>query len=353
MDQPVSVFDGHNDTLLRLYLDGGEEALDRFLAGGAPGHIDLEKARAGHLIGGLFAIFPPSQDIAGVVDRPTAPPHDLPLPDPLPESDAIRSTIAMASILHRLERRSKGRLTICRSVPDIEAAMAAGSLVAVLHVEGAEAIGPDLHMLDVLHAAGLRSLGPVWSRPNVFGHGVPMRYGDTPDVGDGLTEAGKRLIARCFDLRIMVDLSHLNLRGFEEVAAVSPAPLVATHSNAHAVTPHCRNLTDAQLDVIRSSRGVVGLNFATPFLRADGRTDPDTPLDVMLRHLDHLLGRLGEDGVALGSDFDGATIPRAIGSAAGLPRLIEAMGRAGYGTALIEKIAWRNWLSALSRTWER
>lgn len=353
MDQPLRVFDGHNDTLLRLLLDGSDQALDRFLNGGSDGHIDLEKARSGGLAGGLFAIFPPSADIAPVVDRPDGPPHDFPLPPPLPEAEAIRTTIAMAAILHRLERRSGGRLRICRSVPRIEAAMADGALAAVLHVEGAEAIGPDLDMLDVLHAAGLRSLGPVWSRPNIFGHGVPMRYGDTPDVGDGLTDAGKRLIERCGELRIMVDLSHLNLKGFEDVAKLSRAPLVATHSNAHAVTPHCRNLTDPQLDMIAASKGLIGLNFATAFLRPDGRTDADTPLDDMLRHLDHLLSRLGEDGVALGSDFDGATIPQAIGSAAGLPRLVDAMQKAGYGAELIDKITWRNWLSVLSRTWER
>ena len=353
MNERLPVFDGHNDTLLRLYLEGGDAAIDRFLAGGSRLHIDASRARAGGFAGGLFAVFPPSREIARIVDTPTGTPHDFPLPAPLPANEALASTIAMVSILTKLERRSGGRLRICRSTSEIEEAMAAGALAAVLHVEGAEAIGDDLDFLDVLHAAGLRSLGPVWSRPNIFGHGVPMRYGDTPDIGPGLTEAGRRLVQRCDELRILVDLSHLNLKGFEDVATLSGAPLVATHCNAHAVTPHCRNLLDGQLDAIRASGGLVGLNFATAFLRPDGRTDPATPLDDMLRHLDHLLSRLGEDGVGFGSDFDGATIPDAIGSAAGLPRLIEAMEGTGYGSELVEKIAWRNWLSVLSRTWNR
>ncbi len=102
----------------------------------------------------------------------------------------------------------------------------------------------------------------------------------------------------------------MNEKGFWDVAALSDAPLVATHSNVHAVTPTARNLTNRQLDAIRERRGVVGLNFATSFLRPDGRMNTATPLEDMLRHLDALLERLGEGGVAFGSDFDGARCPR-------------------------------------------
>ncbi len=109
-------------------------------------------------------------------------------------------------------------------------------------------------------------------------------------------------------------------------------------------------LTDRQLDAVARSRGLVGLNFATAFLREDGHMDADTPLDTMRRHLDAMLEHLGEGGVALGSDFDGATIPAAIGSSAGLPRLFEHLSQAGYGDALLERIAWRNWMDVLRRT---
>ncbi|GGD95719.1 membrane dipeptidase [Aureimonas endophytica] len=347
---PILVFDGHNDTLLRLYGDPTGQAFEGFFTGGAGGHIDLPSARAGHLGGGLFAIFPPSPREASLSDAMAAAPYALPLPEPLDWAGAARATIEMAAILFRLEARSGGAFRVCRSAAEIEAARAAGAFAAVLHIEGAEAIAADLAMLDVLHAAGLRSLGPVWSRPNIFGHGVPMRFPSSPAIGDGLTEAGKALVRRCNALRILVDLSHLNEAGFDDVARLSDAPLVATHCNAHAVTPHSRNLTDRQLDAIRASGGLVGLNFATGFLRPDGCMNEETGFDAMLRHLDHLLSRLGEDGVALGSDFDGALIPKAIGSAAGLPALLAAMAEAGYGRALVEKIAWGNWLSVLRRT---
>jgi membrane dipeptidase len=131
-------------------------------------------------------------------------------------------------------------------------------------------------MLDLLYAAGLRSLGIVWSRPNAFGHGVPFKFPSSPDTGPGLTEAGRELVRACNERRILIDLSHLNEKGFWDVAGLSTAPLVATHSNAHSVCPHARNLTDRQLDAIRESGGMVGLNFATAFLRPDGSMNADT-----------------------------------------------------------------------------
>jgi membrane dipeptidase len=224
-------------------------------------------------------------------------------------------------------------------------------LAAVMHIEGAEAIDPDFRALDVLYAAGLRSIGPVWSRPTIFGEGVPFRYPATPDIGGGLSEDGKRLVKRCNELGIMIDLSHLNEAGFWDVAAISDAPLVATHSNAHAICPHTRNLTNKQLDAIAESDGMVGLNFAAAFLRADGQMRADIPLTTMLRHLDHLMDRLGEDRVGLGSDFDGALVPDKIGSAAGLGVLRGAMREHGYSEELIKKLAHENWLRVLKKTW--
>ncbi|WP_292328974.1 dipeptidase, partial [Mesorhizobium sp.] len=277
-----------------------------------------------------------------------APSDNEPLPPELPQAEAITSTIGMASILFRLERA--GALTVCRSAGDVRDAMARGSIAAIFHIEGVEAIDPGLAMLDVLHAAGLRSLGIVWSRPNAFGNGVPFRFPSSPDTGPGLTDAGKALVKACNQLRIMIDLSHLNEKGFRDVCELSDAPLVATHSNVHAICGHSRNLTDWQLGAIRESGGMVGLNFATGFLREDGRMNADTSIDIMVRHIDSLLQALGEDGVGLGSDFDGAMIPAPIGDVAGLPKLIDALAARGFGRALIEKIAYRNWLSVLERT---
>jgi len=350
----IPVFDGHNDLLLRLLTSPGErDAIWSGAAGG--GHLDLPRMKAGGFAGGFFAVYIPSSspttpDTADIPDaRMDVPPYDLPLPAPLTLAEAQPVAMAEAAHLYALERT--GTLSICRSVADIRAAMAAGRIAAIFHMEGAEAIDPDLEALPVWHAAGLRSIGPVWSRPTAFGHGVPFRYPGVPDTGPGLTDAGKRFVAECNRLKIMIDLSHLNEAGFNDVARLSDAPLVATHSNAHAVTPTTRNLTDRQLAMIRETGGMVGLNFATVFLDPGGRRAPFKGWDPVLRHMDHLIGVLGEDHVGLGSDFDGAEMPADLGDVAGLPRLLDALAAHGYDDALLRKIAHENWLGVLTRTW--
>ena len=163
---------------------------------------------------------------------------------------------------------------------------------------------------------------------------------------------GRELVLASNRLGIMIDLSHLNEHGFWDVANLSDAPLVATHSNAHALCPTTRNLTDRQLDAIKASGGIVGLNFAVTDLRDDGWNDADTPLKVMVRHLDYLVERLGIDCVGFGTDFDGATIPQEIGDVTGLPKLINALHRSGYDDGVLRKLAYENWIRVLRKTWK-
>jgi membrane dipeptidase len=349
----VPVFDGHNDVLLRLMRRPGPDPERAFLEGENAGHLDWPRMRAGGFAGGFFAIFVPSEDEPGLdVDSMMAKPrYDVPLPRELDLGVSQQITLRMASLLLRIERSSKGEVEVCRTAAQIRRCIGSGVLATILHIEGAEAIDPDLHMLDVLHEAGLRSLGLVWSRSNIFGHGVPFRYPASPDTGPGLTERGHALVQACNRLKIMIDVSHLNEKGFWDVARLTDAPIVATHSNAHAICPHSRNLTDRQLSAIRESRGMVGVNFATAFIRPDGRRDANTTLQEMIRHIDHLIEHVGVDGVGLGSDFDGATIPVAIGDARGLPRLVEAMRKHGYDDATVRKICYENWIGVLERTW--
>ena len=345
------IFDGHNDVLLKLMLNGGRKAVASFTSG-RDGHIDLARAKTGGFGGGFFAIFVPSPDDRDVrVEEMTKPTYDLPLPDPLDQPQALTTALQQAALL--LQLQEEGALSICRTTRDIRAAMDQGRIAAIMHIEGAEAIDADLTALDVFHAAGLRSLGPVWSRPNIFAHGVPFRYPSTGDIGAGLTPDGENLIRRCNQLGIMIDLSHLNEAGFWDVARLSDAPLVATHSNAHAVCPHARNLTDKQLAAIAENDGMVGLNFAAAFLREDGQMRPQVPLDTMLRHLDHLISILGEDRVGMGSDFDGAIIPQDISDVAGLPNLRAAMLAHGYSDDLMAKLCHENWLRVLDKTWNQ
>lgn len=344
------IFDGHNDVLWKLDRAGGIPAVETFLTG-RDGHIDKAKALAGGFGGGFFAIYVPSPvDLDTRIAEMTKPAYSLPLPDIIPAAEALPVVMKQVAILARLEELDA--LKICRSVAEIRECLVSGTMAAIMHIEGAEAIDPDFHALDVLYRAGLRSIGPVWSRETIFGHGVPFRYPGSPDNGPGLTNHGRRLVERCNAMGIMLDLSHLNEAGFWDVAKLSTRPLVATHSNAHAICAHSRNLTARQLDAIAKSDGMVGLNYAVAFLRDDGRMVADVPLSQMIRHLDHLISRLGEDRVGLGSDFDGAMVPKELDSAAGLPKLMDAMAKHGYGDELIKKLCYANWLRVLEKTWD-
>ncbi|WP_299865606.1 dipeptidase [uncultured Hoeflea sp.] len=349
----VPFFDGHNDFLLRL-LEAPERRDTTWLKPGIEGHLDLPRMKKTGFAGGFFAIYIPSLEEDQPDNRDEVmdnPPYALELPPALELEYAQPVALAMAGHLMWMERVSGGQFKVCRSAAELRQTIARGNIAAIMHMEGAEAIGPDLDALHSFHAMGLRSIGPVWSRPTAFGHGVPFVFPGEPDTGPGLTDAGKALVRECNELKILIDLSHLNEKGFDDVARLSDAPLVATHSNAHAITPSTRNLTDRQLAVIRESGGMVGVNFATVFLRPDGRRATDMELEPVLRHFDHLIEMLGEDHVGFGSDFDGAGIPDKIGDVTGVPALIEEMRKRQYGDALIEKIARHNWLSVLERTW--
>jgi membrane dipeptidase len=225
--------------------------------------------------------------------------------------------------------------------------------VAVLHLEGAEAIDPELEALELWYAAGLRSLGPVWSRPNAFAEGVPFVSPSTPDTGPGLTERGRALARACADTGILIDVSHLNEAGFWDLARLELGPLVASHSAVHALCPTSRNLIDAQLDAIGATGGLVGIVFACPFLRRDFADDPDTPLELIAEHARYVADRIGPAHVALGSDFDGATIPAGVKDAAGIPRVIDALRNAGFTEPELEAIAWDNWRRVLGAWWRR
>jgi membrane dipeptidase len=364
---PIPIFDGHNDTLLSLTATGRS-----FYERSETGHIDRVRAREGGLIGGFFAVFVPTPDpdrprSVEVVNKMGAGLEGVPLTTDGGPSLAFAQqfTMSQTARLLRIEAGQDGQagggtgdgtlpddpLTIVLSAADLADNIEHGEFSAILHFEGAEMIDRNLDALEVFHAAGLRSLGLVWSRSNIFAHGVPFAFPSSPDTGPGLTDLGKALVRGCNDLGILIDLSHLNEQGFWDVAGLSEAPLVATHSNAHAICPSSRNLTDRQLDAIAESDGVVGVNFNVPFLRPDGAREVDTPLEVMADHVDYLVDRIGIDRVALGSDFDGALMPTDLSDCGKLPNLIAILRARGYDDATLRKIGYENWLRVLEMTW--
>ena len=319
------IIDGHNDLVLHRWR--GEPTM----------HMDLDAARAAGFAGGFFALYVPSPR----APDPEEIPYAVPLPDPISHEEAAAIAEELFATLCDLP------VALAESADDFRD----GEVTAIVHLEGAEPLAPDLSDIERWYERGLRSVGLVWSRPNAFAEGVPFRFPSSPDTGPGLTGAGRELVRACNRLGVLVDLSHLNEAGFWDVQRRSQAPLVATHSNAHALCPASRNLTDRQLDAIRDSDGVVGVNFAVTFLREDGHNDPATPIAEIVRHVDYLAERMGIDHVAFGSDFDGAMVPAELGGAAGLPKLVAALRDSGYGDDAVAKVTHGNWLRVLRETW--
>jgi membrane dipeptidase len=348
--EPIPFIDGHNDVLLRLQLTG--DGAEPFLARRSEGHLDLERARQGGFAAGFFAIFvmPESEEERTATRIPDRkPPYALPLAGAIATEYAVRQAGAMIDLLD--EVAASGEVQVARSAADVEAALAGGPLAAILHFEGAEPIEPGLGNLAELYERGLRSVGLVWSRPNAFATGVAFRFPSTPNIGEGLTEAGRRLVTECNSHGILIDLAHLNERGFWDVAELSQAPLVASHSNAHALSANSRNLTDAQIDEIGRSGGIVGITYHAGMLGEAGGIDPDVPLGRVVDHVDHVVARIGIDHVGFGSDFDGATMPTELGDASGLQRVAGALRDRGYGEDDVAKLAHTNWLRVLRETW--
>ena len=368
-DHPmIPVFDGHNDTLLSLISTGRD-----FYAGSDVGHIDAPRAHQGGLVGGFFACFVPTPGEQwqpnlesvlgnGLKGVEVADEHGSPS-----LAYAQQFTNAMVTRLLNLEAGggnllkdldvengaawTDNPLSIITFAEDLEENIEAGVMSAILHFEGAEMIDENFYALEMYHAAGLRSLGPVWSRSNIFAHGVPFGHDQSPDTGPGLTDLGRELVRACNLLGIMLDVSHLNEKGFWDLAGITTAPIVATHSNAWSICPSTRNLTDKQLDAIAESDGMVGVNYNVPFTHPEAMRSPDMPLGMLADHVDYLVEKLGIDRVGFGSDYDGALMPTDLSDASKQQNLITELRNRGYDDESLLKLGYKNWVRVLSTTW--
>ena len=355
------IFDGHNDPVMKLVQPGAS-----FFESNQGWHVDLPKSLAGGLGGGFFAVYISDPEVMQIQRDAEAAGRDpmeamrehfdaikdrTEWPDPMPLDYAQHHALAMLGTLLKVERDSDGACKVVRTAGELQACLDAGTFAILLHFEGAEPLDPEGRALEVFYAAGLRSVGLTHSRRNIYTEGVPFTFGRSPDTGPGLNELGKDLVRQLNAKRVMIDLSHITEQGFWDVAELSDAPLVATHSNAWGLCNMPRNLTDRQLQAIGETRGMAGLNFMTAFLAADGSTEAELPLSVMVDHIDYMVEKAGIDCVALGSDFDGALVPTELGDASGLPKLMETLRSRGYSDEELAKLAHGNWVRVLRETW--
>lgn len=358
----IPIFDGHNDTLYHLFLP--EKSRGRtFLIESTHGHLDLPRAIKGGLIGGIFAIYVPPPKSERDLPKPKPEKITLsgfyssPPKKPLEYQYAHEFTLSVIESAYQIESQSQGKVKIIHNLQELAWSIEHKVLAMVLHFEGAAPIKEDLSDLEMFYQKGLRSLGIVWSRSNAFGYGVPFQYPHSPDIGPGLTDAGKNLVAKCNELGIILDLAHLNEQGFWDVAKISKQPLVVSHTGVHALSPSSRNLTDKQLDAVGKSNGIVGIMFQpTYFLFVDDKSlgsESKVTIKDIVTHIDYVVNRIGIEHVAIGSDFDGAEMPAEIKDATGLPKLIDALRTKGYTDSAIEQIASKNWLRIINTTWKQ
>lgn len=225
------------------------------------------------------------------------------------------------------------RAAPCRTASDIEAAWDQGKTAALLTVENGAALAGDLGRVDALAQDGVRMMTLTWNGENQIGSGHVSDH--------GLTSFGKALIPRMEGVGILVDVSHLNDRGFDDLLEVARKPFVASHSNARAVCPHKRNLTDGQIRELAARRCLIGLNYYVNFLREDGCPT----LEDLFAHVDHFLTLGAEECLALGSDFDGADLPAWLNGPEKAAGLYGEFLKRGYAPALCDKIFFGNALS--------
>lgn len=218
------------------------------------------------------------------------------------------------------------------SYQDVESVYESGKIGALMSIEEGGVLGGDLYKLKQAYQDGVRLITLTWNYPNGLGE---------PHCGEQhkkLTSKGIEFVEAMQDLGIIVDCSHLNDAGTEQLGDILDVPFVASHSNAREVTAHTRNLPDNLIKLIANKGGVIGLNFAQSFLG----TSPVSRIEDIVKHGLYLINKGGEDVVTLGTDFDGIKPNTEIKDASEMYRLYDAFKEAGLSVEQCEKLFWKN-----------
>lgn len=228
----------------------------------------------------------------------------------------------------------------------------------LLSLEEGDVMFQDLDLLELWRDLGVRMIALTWNYENAIGHpnfevdenwdykkGNPMLVTQTEK---GLTDFGLAMIRRMEELGILVDVSHLGDKGFWDVIAAARKPVIASHSNARALCPVSRNLSDEMILALAKTGGVIGINFCADFLHERG--DDTTAIDDLVRHILYIRDLAGIDHIALGSDFDGIHSRQQMKDASGMQMLFAALEEHGLSRQDIEKIAWKNMVRVLEQT---
>lgn len=304
-----NIVDLHCDTLMEVYLKG--RTLEN-----APGHINLEKLRAGGSYVQCFAVFIPTHDCAqryGVTESAYDYFNHC--------ADAFDGQMALFRDIIRP----------VRSLADIENNKQDGKLSAMLTIEDGVAVDGKLERLQAFYDRGVRMIALTWNYENSIG------YPNSSDPAQHmlpLKPFGREVIAKMDELGMIVDVSHLSEGGFWDVVKHGKKPFIASHSCARALSDHRRNLTDEQLRALGEKGGVCGVNFCDCFLRLDSKM---TTVEDIVRHAVHIADKAGIEAVAMGSDFDGIGDNLEFKDFSGFPQIVDALAKQ-FSSADVDKI---------------
>ena len=345
------VVDGHNDVIITSILPGKDIA--KHVKGE---HTDIPRLKEGGVDVQVFAVW--SDDKKW-------------------KTNAFKHANDQIDALEKVVANNTGDIAIAKSVDEIYAIHKSGKIAAVIGIEGGNMIEESLDNLEKLYNRGARYLTLTWNYNLSWATAAALEDKKPIKEQVGLNKKGKEIIKKMNKLGMMVDLSHASKKTFYDVMKVSNKPVLVSHSNAAAITPHSRNLDDKQLAVLKKNKGVVGVNFYSGFLDTTynkrvqdlylshfGTVDKtvsisrlydklpnelklkaNAPLSTVIAHINYLVSKVGIDHVAIGSDYDGIeSPPQELEDVSKFPNLTKALLKEGYSTDDISKIMGLNFL---------
>ena len=315
----MQYIDMHCDTLMRAYIEKKETIyqVPEFM-------LDIDRMRKGNCLAQYFAIFMLQESMWEEAKGPF--PNDL---------EYIK---ALVNIFQKSMKEHSELIAPAGTIQELEENASNGKISGILTLEDGRAVEGRMERLEWLHEQGIRMITLTWNYENCFGY---PNSEDRRIMQKGLKPFGREAIVRMNELGLAVDVSHLSDGGFWDVVKLSKKPFVASHSNCRALSPHSRNMTDEMIRALAEKGGVMGLNFAGPFLNADAASREST-LARMILHLKHMVKVGGIETPAIGTDFDGTEGIFDIPDCSKMHLLFETMGKHGFTEAQIEKIAYQN-----------
>lgn len=261
------------------------------------------------------------------------------IPDNLRGEKAFEFFKRCARLLNDFEIKYKNKFKICRTVDDLKSITSLKNSGVLLTVEGSAVIAGNISNVEYLSKSGVKIMTLTWNGSCEAGDGIEINN------SRGLTKFGKDLVKEMEKYSIIVDVSHASEKLFYDVCSIATKPFIATHSNSKTICDHKRNISDEQFKYIRDIGGIVGLNLCEYFLS----NSKESGFESFLKHMEHFLSLDGENTISIGSDFDGATMPKDIYGLESIKKLYEYLLKKNYSESLLDKIFFSNAYNFVSK----